>query len=153
MDWIAALLRMTHELAAIVWLGAQYFTDFVYSRARRAAAAGGQTAVLDSYVAVRIGPLLRAGAVVTWLLGCGLLSTLSIPGHNGFLDALLLRGMYAPIGIGAWLGTIMMVITVGPMRTHDVDAALTWARVNTVLSIPLLFFMVFGFSHQGIVGL
>lgn len=153
MDWIAALLRWLHELAAIAWLGLQYFIDLVYARARRAAEAAGQASMLDSYIAARVGPALRACAGIAWLLGCGLLSTLSIPGHNGFVDAALLRGNYAPIGIGAWLGTIMLVITIGPMRTNDVPTALAWARVNTMLSIPLLFFMVFGYSHQGIIGL
>jgi hypothetical protein len=100
-----------------------------------------------------LGHALRVSAIVAWVLGCGLLSTLSLPGHNGFLDAVLLRGIYAPIGIGAWIGTLMLAITIGPMRTTNVAAALMWARINTVLSVPLLFFMAFGYSHQGIVGL
>jgi uncharacterized membrane protein len=153
MDWPAALLRYFHELAAIAWLGLQYYTDLIYSHARAAAATSGSAAILDNFVATRLGHGLRACAIVTWVLGCGLLSTLSIPGHNGFIDAFLLRGVYAPIGIGAWIGTIMLVITVGPMRTQNVPAALVWARVNTALSLPMLFFMAFGFSHQGIVGL
>lgn len=153
MDWPAVLLRWFHELAAIMWLGLQYSTDLVYGRARAAAAATGSAAILDNYIATRLGHALRISAIVAWLLGCGLLSTLSIPGHNGFFDAILLRGIYAPIGIGAWIGTIMLVITVGPMRTTNVAAALAWARVNTILSVPLLFFMAFGYSHQGIVGL
>lgn len=153
MDWPAALLRWFHELAAIVWLGLHYYTDLVYARARAAAAATGSAAILDNYVATRLGQGLRMSAIVAWVLGCGLLSTLSLPGQNGFIDAFMLRGIYAPIGIGAWIGTVMLVITVGPMRTSDVGAALVWARVNTILSVPLLFFMAFGYSHQGIVGL
>lgn len=153
MDWPAALLRWFHELAAIMWLGLQYYADLVYSRARAAASATGSAAILDSFIATRLGHGLRIAAIVAWLLGCGLLSTISIPGHNGFTDAFLLRGTYAPIGIGAWIGTVMLVITLGPMRTTNVATALAWARVNTILSVPLLFFMAFGYSHQGIVGL
>ena len=153
MDWSAALLRWFHELAAIMWLGLQYYADLVYSRARVAAAATGSTAILDNFIATRLGHALRLSATAAWLLGCGLLSTLSIPGHNGFVDAFLLRGMYAPIGIGAWIGTVMLIVTLGPMRTTNVSAALAWARVNTILSLPMLFFMAFGYSHQGIVGL
>lgn len=134
MDWVAASLRYFHDLAAIVWLGLNYDLDFF----------GGPAAA---------GTVLRAASAVTWSLGCGLLSTLSIPGHNGFVEAFLLRGIYAPIGIGAWLGTVMLVITIGPMRGADARSARRWARVNTILSVPLLFFMVFGYSHQGIVGL
>lgn len=153
MDWPAALLRWFHELAAIMWLGLHYYTDLIYARARAAAASTGSAAILDNYVATRLGHGLRMSATVAWVLGCGLLSTLSVPGHNGLLDAMLLRGVYAPIGIGAWLGTIMLLITLGPMRTTNVAAALLWARANTILSVPLLFFMAFGYSHQGIVGL
>jgi uncharacterized membrane protein len=153
MDWPAALLRWFHELAAILWLGLHYYTDFLYANARAAAAPRGEVSILDGYVASRLGHALRLSAIVAWLLGCGLLSTLSLPGHHGFVDAFLLRGIYAPIGVGAWLGTIMLLITIGPMRTTDVSRALLWARVNTVLSVPLLFFMAFGYSHQGIVGL
>jgi hypothetical protein len=153
MDWPAALLRWFHELAAIMWLGLHYYADLVYARARTAAAGTGSTAILDNFIATRLGHALRISALVTWLLGCGLLSTLSIPGHNGFVDAFLLRGTYAPIGIGSWIGTVMLGITLGPMRTANVASALAWARVNTVLSVPLLFFMAFGYSHQGIVGL
>lgn len=153
MDWPAALLRWFHELGAIAWLGLQYYTDLVYARARSAAAETGSVAILDNLIATRLGHALRVSAIVAWLLGCGLLSTISIPGHNGFVDAFLLRGMYAPIGIGAWIGTIMLIITLGPMRTTNVATALLWARVNTVLSVPLVFFMAFGYSHQGIVGL
>jgi uncharacterized membrane protein len=152
-DVIAALLRWFHELAAIMWLGLQYYTDFVYGRARFAAASTASAAILDAYVASRLGELLRGSAAVSWLLGCGLLTTLSVPGHSGLIDAFLLRGIYAPIGIGSWIGTIMLVITLWPMRTNRVATALAWARINTILSLPLLFFMAFGYSHQGIAGL
>jgi uncharacterized membrane protein len=153
MDWIALLLRWFHVVTAIVWLGLHYYTDLIYSRARAAAADTGSSAILDNYVAVQLGHWMRTSALFCWIFGCGLLGTLSLPGHQGLVDAFLLRGIYAPIGIGAWLGTVMLAIAIGPMRTADVPAALAWARVNTVLSIPLVFFMVFGFSHQGIAGL
>lgn len=138
MDWIAALLRWFHELAGIVWFGLHYYLDF-FSR-------GGANAA-------RVAQSLQTAAIVAWLLGCALLSTLSIPGHHGFVEAFMLRGIYAPIGIGAWLGTIMLAVTLGPMRSSDAQTAAAWTRVNTVLSVPLIFFMAFGYSHQGIAGL
>lgn len=138
MDWIAALLRWFHETAAILWLGLHYYTDFL---SRGSSNQG------------RVAQTLQSAAVVAWLLGCALLSTLSIPGHHGFVEAFTLHGIYAPIGIGAWLGTIMLAVTLGPMRSSDARIAGASARVNTVLSLPLIFFMAFGYSHQGIVGL
>lgn len=138
MDWVAALLRWFHELAAILWLGLHYYTDFLHDRATVRAA---------------LAQTLQSAAIVAWVLGCGLLSTLSMPGHHGVVDAFLLRGIYAPIGIGAWIGTIMLAVTLGPMRSADPAIAQRWARVNTILSVPLVFFMAFGYSHQGIAGL
>ena len=105
-----------------MWLGLQYYADFVYARARAAATVTGDASLLDGFVASRLGHALRLSASVAWLLGCGLLSTLSIPGHHGFADAFLLRRNYAPIGIGSWIGTIMLAITLGPMRTDDVSS-------------------------------
>ena len=153
MDVIAALLRFGHILTAIMWLGGHYYTDFVYSAARAAAGPAGTVALLDRYMAARIGRYLRLCALATTILGLGVLSTISLPGHHSLLEALLLHGVYAPIGIGGWLGAVMLAITLGPMRTDDVDSAMRWTRVNTALSVPMLFFMVFGYSYQGIVGL
>jgi uncharacterized membrane protein len=71
----------------------------------------------------------------------------------------------APIGIGAWLGTIMLFnvwVLIWPnqqkilgMRpaTDDEKArarrvALLASRTNMMLSIPMLFFMAGGMSHR-----
>ncbi|HEY8297330.1 MAG TPA: hypothetical protein VIG32_04830 [Candidatus Baltobacteraceae bacterium] len=153
MDWVAALLRWFHDLAGIVWIGLHYYLDFVHPRARAAAMGIGRSALIDELVLPRVGFYLRCSAIIAWLLGCAMLVTLTVPGRNGFTDAFLLRGLYAPIGIGAWLGTIMLLVALVPMRSQDERTAFLWTRVNTMLSIPMIFFMAFGFSHQGIVGL
>lgn len=153
MDIIAAMLRFGHLIAGIMWLGGQYYLDFIYSRARVAAGADGTVALLDGLVAARLGRYLRLSGFAACVLGLGVLSTISLPGHHSVREALLLQGVYAPIGIGAWIGAVMLAITIGPMRTDDVDKAMRWTRVNTALSLPLLFFMAFGYSYQGIVGL
>lgn len=138
MDWIAALLRWFHELAAIAWLGLNYYADF-FGRGTENLA--------------RVMQTMRYAAIVAWALGCGLLETLSIPGRNAVVEAFTLHGIYAPIGIGAWLGTLMLAIALGPMRGAGEEQRARWARVNTALSVPLIFFMAFGYSHQGIVAL
>jgi uncharacterized membrane protein len=77
-----------------------------------------------------------------------------------FLDAFLFRQRaYIPIGIGAWLGTIMLLNVwgiiwpkqkriLGLVPASDEEkagarrVAFLASRVNTALSLPLLFFMV-----------
>jgi uncharacterized membrane protein len=137
----------------MAWIGLHYYLEFVQPRARAAAMGIGRAQLLDELVLARVGFYLRSSALVAWLLGCALLATLSLPGRNGFTDAFLLHGAYAPIGIGSWLGTIMLIVALVPMRSGDARIAFLWTRINTMLSIPLVFFMAFGFSHQGIVGL
>jgi uncharacterized membrane protein len=96
-----------------------------------------------------------------------LLSTMqSGSGLNGFLAAFGLQGQFAPIGIGAWLGTIMLINVWGIIwpnqqkilgmkpATDEEKAkarrvAFLTSRVNTMLSIPMLWFMVTG-PHQTI---
>ena len=104
----------------------------------------------------------RWGAVFTWIFGAALLSTFHGPGgDNGFVAAFLLRGSMAPIGFGAWLGTIMLFNVwvliwpnqkkiLGFVPATDAEKAKARrigalaSRTNTMLSIPMLFFMVTG---------
>ncbi len=82
-------------------------------------------------------------------------------GTNGFVAAFTLQGVMAPIGIGAWLGTIMLlnvwgviwrnqkkVLGIVPATDEQKSKARRIAflasRINTMLSIPMLFFMVTG---------
>ena len=76
----------------------------------------------------------------------------------------------AGIGIGAWLGTIMLInvwaliwpnqqkiLGMKPATDEEKNKARRLAflasRTNTMLSIPMLFFMAAGWSHRGIFGL
>ena len=101
--------------------------------------------------------------MVTWLAGAALL------GPN-LTDAFLLRNGYAGIGLGAWLGTIMLINVwhfIWPNQkkilgmvpaTDEVKAkarrvAMLASRTNMMLSIPMLFFMANGLSHRAAFGL
>jgi uncharacterized membrane protein len=103
----------------------------------------------------------RWGAVVTWLFGAALLGGYQSPEGNGFAAAFLLRGTMAPIGFGAWLGTIMLLNVwgiiwpnqkklLGIVPATDAEKAkarrpaFLASRVNTMLSIPMIFFMATG---------
>jgi uncharacterized membrane protein len=102
----------------------------------------------------------RWGAVVTWLSGAAYLA------HTGlFVQAFTLQPGALTIGIGAWLGTIMLINVWGLIwpnqkkvlglveATADEIAkarrvAFLASRTNTMLSVPMLMSMV-GFGHGG----
>jgi uncharacterized membrane protein len=91
--------------------------------------------------------------VVTWLAGANLLGA-----H--FVEAFLFKNpAYYPIGVGAWLGTIMLfnvwvliwpnqqkILGLKPATDEEKAKARRVAflasRTNTMLSIPMVFFMV-----------
>jgi uncharacterized membrane protein len=165
MDWVGGLARWFHYLAGVMWIGLLYYFNFVQGQALAAANKNGEGAGITKYVAPRALQFFRWSALVTWLMGAALLFTL-----NGFVHAFLLQPPYAAIGVGAWLGTIMLfnvwvLIYPNQMKALGIVAAsdeqkaksrrfaFLVSRVNTMLSIPMLFFMAFGFSHKGTVGL
>ena len=92
---------------------------------------------------------------------------LSVRANIGFVDAFLLQGPAVPIGIGAWLGTIMLLNVWGLIWPNQKkvlglvqadDAAKAKAariaflasRTNTMLSIPMLFFMITSTTAHGL---
>ncbi len=166
MDLTAGILRWLHVLVGIMWIGLLYFFNFVNVDAVKAATAAGEAAPISKYIMPRALFYFRWAAVLTWFVGAWLLSTYTYNGMNGFVAAFLLKGAYAPIGIGAWLGTIMLlnvwgviwrnqkkVLGIVPATDEEKAKARRVAflasRVNTMLSIPMLFFMVTG-PHQSI---
>ncbi len=162
-----ALLRWVHVLFGILWIGLLYYFNFVNAEAAKQANTAGEGAPISKYIMPRALFFFRWAAVVTWIVGAGLLSTMqSSSGLNGFLAAFGLQGEFAPIGIGAWLGTIMFINVwaiiwpnqqkiLGMKPATDEEKAKSRriaflaSRFNTMLSIPLVWFMVTG-PHQSI---
>lgn len=154
-----------HVLAGVVWIGLLYYFNFVQVPGVGAALAdtdGPGPAAINKYVAPRALLWFRWAAVVTWLTGVGALQNLA-PG--GAMSAFTLADGFVVIGIGAWLGTIMLFnvwVFIWPNQKKIlgmVDAtpeqiasakvtALMASRTNTVLSIPMLMSMV-GYGHGG----
>jgi uncharacterized membrane protein len=158
-DWI---FRWFHIMAGIMWIGLLYFFNFVNVAATKEATTAGEAAPIAKYVVPRALLFFRWSAVVTWIFGAALLGNLQGPsGTNGFVAAFTLQGAMAPIGIGAWLGTIMLFNVWGLIWRNQkkilgfvpaTDAekakarriAFLASRTNTMLSIPMLFFMATG---------
>lgn len=153
-----------HVIAGITWIGLLYYFNFVQVPGVGAALAdsdGPGPAAINKYVAPRALLWFRWAAVVTWLTGVGALQNLPTPG--GAMAAFTLADGFEVIGLGAWLGTIMLFnvwVFIWPNQKKIlgiVDAtaeqiagakvvALMASRTNTVLSIPMLMTMV-GYGH------
>ena len=150
--------RWIHIMAGVMWIGILYYFNFVQVPALKAAAEDGTGAGITKHIAPRALFWFRWSALVTWLAGAGLL------GAN-FVSAFTLQPGFAGIGIGAWLGTIMLLNVwgliwpnqkkiLGMKPASDEEkakarrVAFLASRTNTMLSIPMLFFMSYGFTHK-----
>jgi uncharacterized membrane protein len=160
------LVRWLHFLFGIMWIGLLYYFNFVQVQAlaQANAAADGSAKGITKFVAPRALEFFRWSALGTWIFGAALLGA-----H--FVTAFALQSPYAAIGVGAWLGTLMLInvwaiIYPNQMRALGFVEGLTdeqkaksrrlaflMSRTNTMLSIPMLFFMAFGFTHRAVVGL
>jgi len=102
----------------------------------------------------------RWAALATWLAGAALLG-------DNFTTAFLLQDGYEAIGLGSWLGTIMLFNVwvliwpnqqkiLGMKKATDEEktvarrVALLASRTNTMLSIPMLLLMTNGLSHKAL---
>ncbi len=151
-----------HVLAGITWIGLLYYFNFVQVPALAEAAAdkdGPGPAAISKYVAPRALLWFRWAAVVTWLTGAAALETMYQGEGSGFVAAFTLSdpGMRV-IGVGAWLGTIMLFNVwvliwpnqkkvLGLVQASDEEkakakkVAFLASRTNTMLSIPMLMCM------------
>lgn len=165
---VNSVIIWLHVLAGIAWIGLLYYFNFVQVPALAAAASddgGPGGAGITKYVAPRALAWFRWAALVTWLTGAAFLL------HRGQLDDAFALGMIgdvpnayaATIGIGAWLGTIMLFnvwVLIWPnqkkilgMVESSADqiararkVAFMASRSNTLMSVPLVMSMV-GAGH------
>ena len=160
-----SLVVWLHVFFGVIWIGLLYYFNFVQVPAVGEALADkggpGPTAI-NKYVAPRALWWFRWGALLTWITGAiALHYYLPISLH----DAFMLKGgiMGATIGIGAWLGTIMLfnvwvliwpnqkkILGIVQASAEEIakakNIALMASRTNTLLSIPMLMCMV-GYGH------
>ena len=152
-----------HSLAGVTWVGLLYYFNFVQVPAMAEALAdegGPGPAALGKYIAPRALLWFRMSAAVTWLTGAWALSM-----GYGFMNAFLLKPGAEMIGLGSWLGTIMLfnvwvliwpnqkkVLGMVEASAEDIAKAKFTAamasRTNVVLSVPMLLCMI-GAGHGG----
>ena len=163
-----SLIIWLHVLAGITWIGLLYYFNFVQVPALGQAAGdkdGPGPAAISKYIAPRALAWFRWGALVTWLTGASFLF------HKGQLGNAFMLGLntdpvnqYAmTIGVGAWLGTIMLfnvwvliwpnqkkVLGIVEASADEIakakNIAFLASRSNTLMSIPMVMSMV-GAGH------
>ncbi|MAJ91827.1 MAG: hypothetical protein CMF40_06535 [Legionellales bacterium] len=160
-----SLVVWLHVFFGTIWIGLLYYFNFVQVPAVGEALAdegGPGPAAINKYVAPRALWWFRWGALLTWITGAiALHYYLPLSLH----DAFMLNGgvMGVTIGVGAWLGTIMLFnvwVLIWPNQKKILgiieasadeiarakNTALMASRTNTLLSIPMLMCMV-GYGH------
>jgi uncharacterized membrane protein len=163
------LARWFHIVSGVFWIGLLYYFNVAQTPAMADAAAdkgGPGGAGISKYVAPRALFWFRWAAVATWIGGAWLLSR-----AGNFIGAFTLGALPGAspqqylliIGVGAWLGTIMLLNVwvliwpnqkkiLGMVAATDAEKAKARkvagmaSRVNFVLSIPMIMCMA-GASH------
>ena len=153
-----------HVLAGVTWIGLLYYFNFVQVPALGEAAGdenGPGGAGITKYVAPRALWWFRWGALVTWITGAAYLQLQGML-HDAFTLGLMGNSPnpYANmIGVGAWLGTIMLFnvwVLIWPNQKKGLgmvkatpeqvakakNIAFMASRSNTLMSIPMLMSMV-----------
>jgi uncharacterized membrane protein len=168
-----ALIISLHVFAGITWVGLLYYFNFVQVPALADAAGdegGPGGAGITKYVAPRALWWFRWGAAFTWITGASYL--MHSPKYD-FVNVFMLgmggdviNSSSLTIGIGAWLGTIMLFnvwVLIWPnqkkilgMVEASADeiakgrrVAFLASRSNTLMSIPMIMSMVG--AHHGFI--
>jgi len=162
-----AIFRYLHVLFGIMWIGLLYYFNFVQTRMMPQIPAELKPAV-SKFIAPEALFWFRYAALFTWLMGFILAGTrgyivaaYTLGASEGFAD----KG-HILIGVGMWLGTIMMINVwafIWPNQKRalgiveaDADTkakaakiAGQFSRINTLLSVPMLVAMT---MHQTLIG-
>ena len=157
--------RWLHIVAGVTWIGLLYYFNVVQvpaladAGADKAGPGGGG---ITKYVAPRALWWFRWAAVLTWITGAYYL--MFGYGPEGALhQAFALQPGFRTIGVGAWLGTIMLLNVWGLIwpnqkkilglkpatddeKVRARKVALYASRINFILSVPMLMCMG-GQSH------
>ena len=153
-----------HVLAGITWIGLLYYFNFVQvpgvANALAEADTGGPgAAAINKSIAPRALLWFRWGALATWLTGALALEAMHAAEGSGFVAAFTLQDGYQVIGVGAWLGTIMLfnvwaliwpnqkkilgIVQASPEEiAKGKVVALMASRTNTLLSVPMILAMI-----------
>jgi len=152
--------RLLHIVSGVMWIGLLYYFNVVQvpGLAEAAADKGGPGgAGISKYIAPRALFWFRWAAVVTWITGAYYLA-FGFGSVKVLHEAFTLQPSFRIIGVGAWLGTIMLfnvwaliwpnqkkvlglVPATDEQKAKARKIALLASRTNFVLSVPMLMCM------------
>ena len=148
-----------HVLVGITWIGLLYYFNFVQVPAMPAAKADGTAPGISKHIAPRALLWFRWAAVATWVTGALALEAMHTAEGSGVVAAFTMAEGFKAIGMGAWLGTIMLFnvwVLIWPnqkkvlglveasdeAKAKAATVALMASRTNTLLSIPMILGMI-----------
>lgn len=144
-----------HVLVGIAWIGLLYYFNFVQVPGMAKAKADGTAAGISKHIAPRALLWFRWAALATWITGALALEAMHTAQGSGVVAAFSFQEGYRVIGMGAWLGTIMLFNVwvliwpnqkkiLGIVQATDEEKAkaagiaFLASRTNTLLSIPMI---------------
>lgn len=161
---LEALARWLHFAGALVWIGHNYATAVTRSRyvALTAADLSDPESPRQRAIMQREHGTFRYASLLTLASGLFILWQ-----RDALFATLTLQGGLAPLGIGIWIGVVMVCnlwfvlwpyqkrvlgFVPAPLDERLRASRITFlsARVNTLLSIPVLFFMGVGAHGSGL---
>ena len=162
-DWVLFLLRWFHFLAGITWIGMLYYFNFVQTPFFATAEPPVRSGMIVGSLVGRALWWFRWGAMLTFLTGWfyilyiafhrfgGLQPFFSVPyGWSIFIGGMLGSLMWANVWFVIWPAQQIIIasatqVSKGGQAIPEAAArgarAGTASRTNTLLSIPMLFFM------------
>ena len=160
MDWWRFFFRYLHVLSGVMWIGLLWYFNFVQTPSMPKIPDAEKPAI-SKVIAPAALFWFRWGAMSTIVTGL-ILATM----NNYIGQALMLQKPFTAIGLGMWLAAIMWfnvwfiiwpnqkkalgIVTVSPEeKAAAAKMAGMTSRINTMLSIPMLYLMV-AQSHGGL---
>jgi uncharacterized membrane protein len=158
----AAATIWLHVLSGVMWIGLLYYFNVVQIPGLAVAAAdkgGPGGAGISKYIAPPALLCFRWAAVATWVTGAAYLAVTGAFMAAFTLGASTGNPYHTVIGLGAWLGTIMlfnvwvliwpnqkkvlgMVAATDEQKAAARKTAMLASRTNFVLSVPMLMCMI-----------
>jgi uncharacterized membrane protein len=156
-----ALSRWLHIVSGIMWIGLLYYFNVAQIPGLAAGLAdkgGPGNAGIIKYIAPRALLWFRWAAVVTAFTGLLVIEFMYRSAGGGMMQVLTLQPGYTVIGVGSWLGLIMLFNVwvfiwpnqkkvIGVVAATDEEKAKARAtatmvsRINFILSVPMLLCM------------
>ena len=152
--WSTFFMRYLHVLSGVMWIGLLWYLNFIQIPTVPKIEPAEHRAAISKFIAPRVLFWFRYGALAT--VATGLLLALM---NRYLVEALTLQKGHIAIGIGMWLALIMafnvwfiiwpnqkkalgIVEASADDKAKAARVAMLTSRVNTMLSIPMLFCMV-----------